>query len=344
MLTKDNLIEFYDRRYQNGYMEKHDKLDLYKVFNTLDEISVDAKTVLDYGCGQGSWFKILSNKFPNAEIYGLDISFIACKMTAKRIPQCNIVTFNGETSPFKDNSFDLIFSWHVLEHVWNIENTVFDISRLLKEDRYACIIFPCGNKNSFEEYITRLIRGGKEDSVNGRKRFYYEDYGHIRRMKSKEIIALFKKNNVEIYKEFYSNHFLGAINWICKHDPVFIYELFNINRAVNVSSKVKLQCLRLIFLPIFSVPRKFVRIVKEDLNSHLKANTTILRKAVFFIKIFPVLTIFIPIKAMLILFDSMIRILALFEWWSCKTRKNGSEQYLIFKKHNRSHRPHTFYQ
>jgi len=319
-VKKNNIEQLYDKRYEGTYMEEHKGLELYKVKCILNEIPGSIKGILDYGCGQGGWVKLLLNKFTNAKIYGIDISDKAIELAAKRFPQHKFLSFNGKRGPFEDNSFDLIFSYHVLEHVYNIQKTVFDISRLLKKDGYLCIILPCGNENSFEERITRLVQGGKEDSIDDQKRFFYEDSGHIRRMRSVEVIELFAQNNIKVYREFYANQFWGAVEWISKSGSVFINELFNNKRGVNPSAKVKLLFLKMVFLTI-NIP---MVLYTTNLVEQIKSNTSIIKKMT--------LVMLIPFK---IIATSLARIIDFFsflEWHFFKTRKSGSAQYLILKK------------
>lgn len=319
-IKKDTIKEFYDKRYEGTYREEQKGLELYRVKYTLNEIPTSIKTILDYGCGQGGWIKVLSNKFPNAEICGIDISDKAVERAMIKFPQHDFLSFDGDTAPFEDNSFELIYSYHVLEHVYDIQKTIFDISRLLKKGGYLCIIFPCGNENSFEERITCLVQGGKEISTDGEKRFFYEDSGHIRRMKSEEVIESFAQHNIGICKELYASQFWGAIEWIGKSGPVFISEFFNNKRGVNTSAKIKLLLLKIIFLTLTNP----VRLYKANLRKYIKSSRSMMRKMI--------LAMLIPFKIIVIPFGLVIDFFSLLEWRFFKTQKNGSAQYLIFKK------------
>lgn len=318
--NKDTIKSFYDNRYNGVYMQDHKGLDIYRVKSLLNEIPNTVKMILDYGCGQGRWIKILSRAFPDGKISGTDVSSRAIELAVEKYPQYKFFPFDGETTPFADDSFDLIFSYHVLEHVCDIEKTIFDISRLLKKGGYLCTILPCGNKNSFEERITHLVQGGKEDSIDARERFFYEDPGHIRRMKSRELIELFSQNNVRLYKEFYAYQFWGAIEWISKSGYVLINKIFSNNKGVNLLAKMKLLFFRIIFI-ILAIP---MRLYTADLLRQIKSNRNMAKKML--------LLPLIPFKVIAIPFGKIIDLLSFLEWRFFKTRKNGSAQYLIFKK------------
>lgn len=146
-------------------------------------------SILDYGCGQGGWIEHLSGALPGARVAGVEISGEAVGKVRARMPGIEIREFDGERAPMEDETFDLVFSYHVLEHVLDIEATVRDMSRLVRRGGYLCAMLPCGNAGSFEERLTRLMRDGKHRSITGSMRFYFEDPTHLRRMESDRIPA-----------------------------------------------------------------------------------------------------------------------------------------------------------
>ena len=319
-VKKSSIKEFYDKRYEGEYMDAVTGFESYEVRCVLDEIPVKSQFILDYGCGEGRWVDLLSNRFSSAQIHGIDISDKAIEQAGRNFPQYKFLPFNGEVAPFEDNSFDLIFSYHVLEHVYDIKKTIADISRLLKKDGYLCIIFPCSNEDSFEERITRLVQDGKEDSDDGRKRFFYEDPGHYGRMKSEEIIKSFAHYNISIYKEFYTNQFWGAIDWIGKSGRDFISEIFNYRRGVNLLAKLKLLFLK----GAFHILTISWMLYSFGIVKYMRSDRGLIKKMA--------LVILLPLKVIAILFWRIIELFSFLEWHFFKRQRNGSTQYLIFKK------------
>lgn len=315
VVDENNITSFYNSRYDGTYMEKHTDFELYRVQDTLNKIPISPKTILDYGCGQGGWVELLSSVFPGAKLFGIDISDTAIDKANKRFTQSKFYSFDGETAPFEDGYFDLIFSYHVIEHVYNLEKTIADISRLLNKNGYLCLILPCGNDNSFEERVTRLIKEGKEKSLDGRIRFFYEDIGHIRRLKSAEIIKLFAEKEVRIYEEYYAHHLFGSFELICQSDTDFVKHLFDINQSINLAAKLKLMLARLIFIPL--------TLNRSNLKQMIKMNRG-LKKVQY--------TLYYPFKIISILFLKLIKLIAFVEWKFYKKYNNGSEMYLILQK------------
>ncbi len=69
--------------------------------------------ILDIGCGLGGGCRIAAERYPNARITGVDASGAAVRASRKRLadlPNVDVVRGNGRELPFKDASFDFIFS------------------------------------------------------------------------------------------------------------------------------------------------------------------------------------------------------------------------------------------
>jgi ubiquinone/menaquinone biosynthesis C-methylase UbiE len=319
-IQKDTIKEFYDKRYAGGYREGQKGLELYRIKHILKEVPEGIKTILDYGCGQGIWIDALSDRFPGSGICGIDISDRAVELAKARHPRGNFSSFDGEVAPFEDNSFDLVYSYHVLEHVLDIDKTFADFSRLLKKGGYLFIVLPCGNEGSFEEKITRLVHGGKETSAGGEKRFFYEDSGHLRRMESQDLIESLSRYDMAIVREYYSNQFWGAVGWIGRSGPAFIGELFNTKKGVDTPARIKLALLKTAFLVITSP----LRLYKFNIRQNMKSAKSASRKTA--------LAMLVPLKIVVSPFGLVIDLLSFLEWCFARKRKNGSAQYLIFRK------------
>jgi len=79
------------------------------------------------GCGLGSYLSRLAT--PENITIGLDIEFPRTLESAQKTPR--VVCGVGEALPFPDNSFDLILSHEVLEHVQDDKTAISEIVRTL---------------------------------------------------------------------------------------------------------------------------------------------------------------------------------------------------------------------
>ncbi|MFC1991155.1 class I SAM-dependent methyltransferase [Chloroflexota bacterium] len=211
-----DLANFYDERYKNDYMRElirgnyeFRRYERIKYLLSKVPLSQNIK-VLDYGCGQGRYTGVLERVFPDAEIDGCDISKIAVEKARNRFPKHQFLQF-GEITPYGDNTFDFILSIEVFEHVEDIYKTIKDISRILKIGGYLLFSTPCGNPFSFEYLKSVFKKDGIRSSEDGFRSFYFEDVGHLRRLKSGEISAILKNDGMEEVYIFFDCPFLPIV-------------------------------------------------------------------------------------------------------------------------------------
>ena len=100
--------------------------------------------ILDYGCGLGNF---LSYCKENGWLTnGMDISEEARREVKKRY-DINVYE-NKELFNTNKNKYDIITLWHVLEHVYNIDETIEGLKNSIKEEGYILIALP--NNNSYD--------------------------------------------------------------------------------------------------------------------------------------------------------------------------------------------------
>jgi len=100
------------------------------------------KKVLDLGCNNGWGSRILSQ---NADcVVGADVSSRAITEARQKYPQKNLefLIYDGFQVPVQDNSFDVITSFQVLEHVENHEAYFNLIKKCLKKDGIVLLSTP----------------------------------------------------------------------------------------------------------------------------------------------------------------------------------------------------------
>ena len=73
--------------------------------------------ILDFGCGNGRYMYVFRLLFPDAEIYGVDINKENINNLKKDFKNVFILDPKKMSLDFKENSFDLIFSSNVIEHI-----------------------------------------------------------------------------------------------------------------------------------------------------------------------------------------------------------------------------------
>jgi SAM-dependent methyltransferase len=238
------LTAFYDQRYSGNYMATHALLEVRRVRETLAAVPHEPETILDYGCGRGAWMPVLDETFPGAHLVGVDISERAVGRAREDFPTAAYAVVKDDICPLPDGSVDLLFSYHVLEHVRDLDATVADMARLVRPGGTLCIMLPCANEGSFEEKIVRRLAGGVETSMYGERRFFFDDAGHLRRPTSDELLLLFADHGVVPAGAFFAGHFFGAIEWLAVAGRESIRELFDARRAPEPRTRLRLTAWR----------------------------------------------------------------------------------------------------
>jgi malonyl-CoA O-methyltransferase len=95
------------------------------------------KKVLDVGCGKGRFARVLQERNPGSEIWGLDIS----EEMLQFVPD-GIHTRAGSMTdlPFADSTFDVAYATESLEHAVEIERAVSEMCRVVKPGGKIVII------------------------------------------------------------------------------------------------------------------------------------------------------------------------------------------------------------
>ena len=97
--------------------------------------------LLDIGAGTGDFLVFAKND-------GWQITGIEPSVKAKAIAINKGVNFADNLSDLESNSFDVITMWHVLEHVPNLDEYIFELKRLIKPTGTILIAVP--NFKSFD--------------------------------------------------------------------------------------------------------------------------------------------------------------------------------------------------
>lgn len=153
--------------------------------------------IIDFGCGNGLIIQEMKKINPQAEYIGLDVSETALKSAAAILPECKFYKIeDGEKLSIGNNAIDLVFSSEVIEHIYDVENAISEIYRILKPGGKLLLTTPYHGliKNlliaffSFDEHFNPIGP-------------------HVRFFSKKSLFNLLKKSGFEILEYGYYGRF-----------------------------------------------------------------------------------------------------------------------------------------
>lgn len=160
-------VKSYEKGPYYNHLQKRKKF----VTNILEEINKKNKinNLLDLGCGDGSNLKWISKFSQN--LYGTDYNLLRLKRAKKILDKIKISSKLFLTDifsmPFIENSFDLIFFNHVIEHLEDDKLALKKIFEITKKGGYVILGTP--NEGAlawkFAYYIESNVKR-KTDHVN----------------------------------------------------------------------------------------------------------------------------------------------------------------------------------
>jgi SAM-dependent methyltransferase len=143
-------------------------------------------------------------------------------------------------APFPAGSFELVFSYHVLEHVADLAATVADMARLVAPGGRLFAALPCGNAGSLEHGLAARLTDGLSATGVG-WRFSFEAGSHLRRLTTDEVVDAFAACGLPLERAAFANHFWGAIEWICRGGAAYVEKTLDPARGRDRRVRLALQ-------------------------------------------------------------------------------------------------------
>lgn len=319
LYDKAAAVEFYQERYAHGYMDEWPIEKKRRIFEVVRALELPGNgEAIDFGCGNGVLTDVVRQALPPAwRVYGTDISAIAVENARRRHPNCTF--FDPGAAEFRGKKFDFLFTHHVLEHVPDLSEALVEMDGFLKDRSAVLHILPCGNEGSLEHWICVHRKDGIDPQLGNR--FFFEDEGHVRRLSTDQVSALYSVRGFVLESEYYSNQYHGSIDWITQAGLRFIRSLVDPSSASDEGTRRRLSKLRRKLL-VASVLRFPAGVVEGKVR---RKNRTA--------RDYLVLGLGLPLYAFAKAMDLYLKRNSLGEWRSRSADRNGSEMYLFFKRH-----------
>lgn len=192
-----NLSNERDNKIKNWYGEA---ISFVNQFNNIK--------VLDYGCGLGFFLSAINN---NITKFGIEESQYGNDYIKKNFPDINILKGGEKTLAQLDEKFDIIFFYHVIEHVKNPSSLFEELTKKLK-------------KNGVIILGTPVVNTALSNFFGGNFRHYIPE--HITLFDLKALKNLFLKNSFKIIKV---------------EKPYFKTNYFNFKNVVRILNPKKIS-------------------------------------------------------------------------------------------------------
>jgi len=109
--------------------------------------------VLDIGCNDGTFSKIIFEKTKAEKLVGIDLAGKSIDWANKHLKRSgiNFLVGDAQNLKYKSNFFDAVFCLEVLEHVEDPLKTLREIKRVMKKGGYGIFLVPS------DSFLFRLV-------------------------------------------------------------------------------------------------------------------------------------------------------------------------------------------
>lgn len=142
------------RDFENKRWSTSDQKVEFRHHSALSLIPAGTTSVLDVGCGEGTFLGMVFETLPRVAVTGVDVSDVGLECTKHKVPSATVVRVDTATTlPFPDNSFDVVTALDVLEHTLEPEAILREMQRVSR--RYVIVGVP--NFSSFPARLQTLM-------------------------------------------------------------------------------------------------------------------------------------------------------------------------------------------
>ncbi len=147
--------ELYDRGWRKELQagkEERGNLKTNLEFLAQTDLLKPQDRILEIGCGIGTVVHELSKK--GYDTTGIDISIEAIEYGRKKYDNINLEVQPAETLPYEDESFEIVLSFDLFEHIAEIDRHISEVRRVLRPGGYYLFQTP----NRYSNIIYETLR------------------------------------------------------------------------------------------------------------------------------------------------------------------------------------------
>jgi len=147
--VREELLTFYATNpYYHDMTAREDKVEHPQAELLLKLISTSNNCIVaDIGCGSGVVLEAVARKANT--VIGIDISEICLKKARERLKRVNhdnwlVIKGDAERIPIADKSVDIVYSFEVLEHIFDPPAVIREMSRIIRPGGMLILSLPNG--------------------------------------------------------------------------------------------------------------------------------------------------------------------------------------------------------
>lgn len=257
MDIKEEAIKFYSEKgaYAKRAISKVDDTNwqifndfIYKAFKI---IGGKQGKILELGCGNGLNLHLLSEKFSSNLSVGLDLSIAELSFARDNFNKSGYLKGDITHLPFSDESFNIVFSHAVVEHLYDAENSLNEMKRVLKKGGYLIIsspnmLSPVRNVSLFFWSLKNFFKRGVEAKWHpdgNISSVFFTIMKILKRIYSKKIIFEYRQpvyeNNVYLGSDFDATFLINPydlLKW-AKRNNMRILNLMDAQSGIGILIK-----------------------------------------------------------------------------------------------------------
>jgi 2-polyprenyl-3-methyl-5-hydroxy-6-metoxy-1,4-benzoquinol methylase len=214
----DGKRTLFEKTYQ--YIKNY---SLKKKINLIVSFHPEKGNILDIGTGTGDFLVMAKHN-------GWKTSGIEPSTKAKNIAIAKGVSFQENIEKIKDQQFDVITMWHVLEHVPNIKQEIKELKRILKPKGTLIIAVP--NYKSFDAKHYKSFWAG------------YDVPRHLWHFSKNAIEKLFALENMKLVQTLplvFDSFYVSLLSEKYKTGSMNYFKAFWIGLRSNIKAKQSLE-------------------------------------------------------------------------------------------------------
>lgn len=149
ILNPVNARHYFEKRFQHmdPYFKRH-----------------ESARVLDIGCKQGFFLKMMKERYPKHHYVGVDIDEIAIAEAGQEDPDVQCVVADAQSLCFDDECFDIVIMNSVLHHIPNMRLALDEAARVCRKGGYFFLCEP--NPRSLAMVLLSLWKKDERGQLN----------------------------------------------------------------------------------------------------------------------------------------------------------------------------------